>query len=117
METENAPETAPYLDKLGKELDQAIVVEPKKVPGNVVTMNSIVRVRDMTTGEEQTFLLTFPEKAGFKGKAVSILAPMGIALIGYSEGDILEWELPSGNVKIQIAEIIYQPERVGNYDF
>lgn len=50
------------------------------------------------------------------GKAVSILASIGIALIGYREGDVLEWELPAGKVKIQIDEIIYQPERLGNYD-
>ncbi len=112
---ENGPETAPYLEKLRKELDRAIIVEPEKVPGDVVTMNSIVRVRDENTGEERAFLLAFPGKTGSQGRAVSILAPIGIALLGYREGDVLEWHLPSGNVKIRIMEIIYQPERVGNY--
>ena len=107
---------APYLEKLQKELDQATVVEPREVPGDVVTMNSIVRVRDLSTGEERALMLVFPGKEGADGKAVSILSPMGIALIGYKEGDILEWELPTGTVKIQIEEIIYQPERLGNFD-
>lgn len=107
---------APYLERLKKELDQATIIESKKVPGDVVTMNSIVRVRDMDTGEEQAFILAFPGKTGVKVKTVSILAPMGIALIGYREGDILEWDLPSGTVRVQIMEIIYQPERMGNYE-
>lgn len=111
----DSPE-APYLEKLKRELDQATIIESEKVPGDVVTMNSIVRVRDINTGEEQAFILAFPGKAGLKGKTVSILAPLGIALIGYKEGDILEWDLPSGTVKIQIMEIIYQPERMGNYE-
>lgn len=106
---------APYLEKLEKELGQATVVEPREVPGDVVTMNSIVRVRDIDTGEERTMILVFPDKAGVQGKAVSILSPMGIALIGYREGDILSWDLPTGTVKIQIEEIIYQPERLGNF--
>ncbi|MBP1749191.1 MAG: Transcription elongation factor, greA/greB family [Deltaproteobacteria bacterium] len=111
----SGPEVAPYLEKLAKELDRATIIDSKNVPGDVVTMNSIVRVRDMVTGEENSFVLVFPGKTGLKDKAVSILAPIGLALIGYREGDILEWELPSGNVKIQIMEVIYQPERVGNY--
>jgi regulator of nucleoside diphosphate kinase len=106
---------APYLEKLEKELGQATVVEPREVPGDVVTMNSIVRVRDINTGEELTLILVFPAKEGVNGKAVSILSPMGIALIGYREKDIVEWALPEGNVKIRIEEIIYQPERLGNF--
>ena len=115
IDASGAPE-APYLEKLEKELAQATVVEPREVPGDVVTMNSIVRVRDVNAGEERTLILVFPGKEGVRGKAVSILSPMGIALIGYREGDILSWDLPTGTVKIQIEEIIYQPERLGNFD-
>ena len=106
---------APYLEKLKKEIGQATVVEPREVPGDVVTMNSIVRVRDIDTGEERNLILVFPGKEGAKGKAVSILSPMGIALIGCREGDVLSWDLPTGTVKIQIEEIIYHPERLGNF--
>ncbi|MCK9228644.1 MAG: nucleoside diphosphate kinase regulator [Syntrophorhabdaceae bacterium] len=115
IDVHGGPE-APYLEKLKKELRRAVVKEPNKIPGDVVTMNSIVRIKDVKTGEEHSFILVFPSKAGVAGKAVSILAPMGIALIGYREGDVLEWELPTGKVNIQIDEIIYQPERLGNYD-
>jgi regulator of nucleoside diphosphate kinase len=115
IDASSGPE-APYLEKLQKELGQATVVEPREVPGDVVTMNSVVRVRDLDAGEERTLMLVFPGKEGVNGKTVSILSPMGIALIGYKEGDILEWELPTGTVKIRIEEIIYQPERLGNFD-
>lgn len=115
IDVRGGPET-PYLEKLKKELRRAVVTEPDMIPGDVVTMNSIVRVKDVKTGEEHSFILVFPSKTGAAGKAVSILAPIGIALIGYREGDVLEWDLPTGKVNIQIDEIIYQPERLGNYD-
>lgn len=114
IDMSSGPE-APYLEKLEKELEQATVVEPREVPGDVVTMNSIVRVKDVDAGEERTLILVFPGKEGVNGKTVSILSPMGIALIGYREGDILSWDLPGGNVKIRIEEVIYQPERLGNF--
>ncbi len=69
---------APYLERLKTELDKARVLPPKDVPGNVATMNSIVRIKDLDTGEEKTFALVFPGKAGASGKAVSILAPIGM---------------------------------------
>ena len=106
----------PYLENLEDELDKARVVDPKNIPDNVVTMNSIVRIKDLDTGEEKTFTLVFPGKTNITEKAVSILAPIGTALIGYREGDIIEWEVPAGTKRFQVMEVIYQPERLGTYD-
>jgi regulator of nucleoside diphosphate kinase len=106
----------PYLEQLEDELNKARVVDPKNIPDNVVTMNSIVRIKDLDTGEEETFTLVFPGKTNITEKTVSILAPIGTALIGYGEGDIIEWEVPAGTKRFQIMEVIYQPERLGNYD-
>lgn len=106
----------PYLDRLEEELDRARVVDPRNIPGDVVTMNSVVRIRDLDTGEEKTFALVFPNKTGAGEKTVSILAPVGTALIGCREGDTIEWNVPAGTKRIQVTEIIYQPERIGNYD-
>ncbi|MDD5245598.1 MAG: GreA/GreB family elongation factor, partial [Syntrophorhabdaceae bacterium] len=89
---------------------------PKNIPDNVVTMNSIVRIKDLDTGEEKTFTLVFPGKTNITEKAISILAPIGTALIGYGEGDIIEWKVPAGTKRFQVMEVIYQPERLGNYD-
>ncbi|OPY00423.1 MAG: Regulator of nucleoside diphosphate kinase [Syntrophorhabdus sp. PtaB.Bin047] len=106
----------PYLDRLEEELDRAKVVGPREIPADVVTMNSVVRVRDLDTGEERSFALVFPNKTGMGEKAVSVLAPIGTALIGCREGDSLNWEVPAGMKRIQITQIVYQPERIGNYD-
>jgi regulator of nucleoside diphosphate kinase len=107
---------APYVESLEEELDRAKITDSKNIPSDVVTMNSIVRIRDLDSGEEKTLILTFPNKTGANEKTVSILAPVGTALIGYREGDKIEWEVPAGKKRLQIIEIIYQPERLGNYD-
>ena len=107
---------APYIERLEEELDKAKIVDSKDIPDDVVTMNSIVRIKDLDSGEEKTLILVFPNKAGTTEKAVSILAPIGTALIGYREGDIIEWEVPAGKKRLKITEVVYQPERVGNFD-
>jgi len=106
----------PYLDRLEEELDRAKVVGPREIPADVVTMNSVVRIRDLDTGEERSFALVFPNKTAMGEKAISVLAPIGTALIGCREGDNLNWEVPAGTRRIQITQIVYQPERIGNYD-
>jgi len=106
---------AENTELLEEMLDKARIVLPKDIPHNVVTMNSTVRVKDIDTGEERTFTLVFPgNKAG--NNAVSILAPAGTALIGSREKDIVERQVPAGKKRMEILEIIYQPEREGKYD-
>ncbi len=105
-----------FLENLEEELDRARIVEPKKIPLNVVTMNSKVRIKDLDTGEEKTVTLVFPDKIGVIERAVSIIAPVGAALIGQKEGDVIEWKVPAGRKKAQVVEVIYQPERVGCFD-
>ncbi|MGD9578717.1 MAG: nucleoside diphosphate kinase regulator [Syntrophorhabdus sp.] len=107
---------AAYLERLEEELDRAKVVDPRDIPDDVVTMNSSVMVKDLDTNEEKTFVLVFPGKANMTENAISILAPVGTALIGYKEGDVIDWEVPAGTKRIQIIKVIYQPERNGNYD-
>lgn len=104
------------LKELSKELDRAQVVEPEDMPGNVITMNSRVRLKDIDSGEEMEYTLVFPEDADFKQKRISILAPVGTALIGYSVGDIIEWQVPKGIRKLQVEELLYQPEAAGDYE-
>ena len=115
IEMYNGKDTA-YLESLEEELDRAHIVEPKNIPHDVVTMNSAVRIKDLDTGEEMNVMLVFPDKKDANERTVSILAPIGTALIGYGEGDTVEWEVPVGKKRFEIIEIIYQPERVGNYE-
>ncbi len=104
-----------YLERLEEELDRAIVVSSKDVPGDVVTMNSRVSVRDLGSGQEMTLRLVFPVDADFQQGRISILAPIGTALIGYRAGDVVEWKVPSGARKLQITAVLYQPEAAGDY--
>lgn len=98
---------------LETELERANIVEPTEVPPTVVTMNSTVRFRN-ADGEEFTLTLVYPRDMDDKGSTISILAPVGSALLGLSQGDSMEWPKPGGGVlKVEIVEVTYQPERAG----
>lgn len=104
-----------YIEELDDELRRAKVVAPKNVPGDVVTMNSKVRVKDPDSGRETIYQLVFPGEADVKQNKISILAPIGTALIGFSVGETVEWNAPAGLKWMKIEEILYQPEAVGDY--
>lgn len=101
---------------LEEELLRARVVEPSQVPGDVVTMNSTVRFRVLNTGEVFTLTLVYPKDMDDTGAKISILAPVGTALLGLSQGDEIDWPRPAGGVvRVRIEEVAYQPERAGQY--
>jgi regulator of nucleoside diphosphate kinase len=104
-----------YLDKLQIEIDRAIVMAPQDIPGDVITMNSKVSLVDIDTNEEEIYTLVFPENADRKQGKISVLAPIGTAMLGYEVGDIFEWEVPAGKRKLRVKEILYQPEASGDY--
>lgn len=103
------------LKSLAEELEKAEVVSPQDVPAKVVTMNSKVVLRDLGTSEEMTYVLVFPGDADINAGAISVLAPVGTAILGYAKGDIVEWPVPSGVRRIRIEDILYQPEAAGDY--
>lgn len=103
------------LEKLAQELARAEIVESKDVRPDVVTMNSRVILEDVSTGEEMNYALVFPKDANIETGAISILAPIGTAILGYSTRDIIEWTVPSGTRRIRIKEIVYQPEASGHF--
>lgn len=104
------------IDLLEKELYRGVLVDPQSVPSDVITMNSKVSITDTESGEMMTYTLVFPSAANISENKLSILAPLGIALIGYRKGDIIEWPVLSGIRKLKVAEIIYQPEAAGDYN-
>jgi regulator of nucleoside diphosphate kinase len=104
-----------YLEDLEQELDRAVEVSSRKVPANVVTMNSEVQVTDLDSRKTMTIRLVFPADADFERGKVSILAPIGTALIGYKAGDTVEWTVPAGTRRLHIDRILYQPEAAGDY--
>ncbi len=105
-----------YLESLQNELDRAHIVDPKAIPHDVVTMNSQVRIEDMDTGDQNVYTLVFPADAGIAEKKISILAPIGTAMLGYRAGDIRDWPVPAGKRTVRIKEILYQPEAAGRFD-
>ena len=104
-----------YLDSLEEELERAEVVQQNDIPADVITMRSTVRLKDLDTSEEMTYQLTFPTEANFDDGKISVLAPIGTAMIGYRRGDVIEWEVPSGVRRLRVEEVLYQPESKGEY--
>lgn len=108
--------SVPGIEELEQELNRAEIVEPTEIPDNIVTMNSTVRFFVESTQQEFELTLVYPKDMDSTGKNISILAPVGSAMLGLSVGDEIEWPKPGGGVlKVKITEIIYQPERAGEY--
>ena len=103
-----------YLNKLEAELDRAEIVDSKDIPADVITMRSRVRLKDLVSGESNTYSLVFPTEADFAEGKISVLAPIGTAILGYSLGDTIEWPVPSGLRRLKVEEILYQPESAGD---
>lgn len=104
-----------YLEALQAELELAEVVDPERVPRNVVTMNSTVKLRDLDTEDIEVYTLVFPADADIANKQLSVLAPVGTAILGQRVGDVLRWRVPGGWRRLKIERVVYQPEREGMF--
>ena len=107
---------SPVANALNDELDRAQMCAPEDMPHDVVSMNSQVRFRDLTTGEERVRTLVFPAQMTDSSMQLSVLAPVGAALLGLRTGDTIHWELPGGaSAHLEVLELLYQPEAAGDY--
>ncbi len=104
-----------YVDSLQNELDRAHLVDPSAIPHDVVTMNSQVRIEDLDTGRENVYKLVVPSEASIPENELSILAPIGTALLGSRAGGTVDWRVPAGRRTMRIKEVLYQPEAAGDY--
>ncbi len=102
-----------YLTALEAELGRARVVPAGSVPPDVVTMNSVVRLRDLDSDETEVYELVYPTDADLAFNRISVLAPIGTAILGYRLGDVIAWPVPAGLRRFQVEEVLYQPERTG----
>lgn len=108
-------EFGPGAAALQAELDRAEVVGHDEVPAGVVTMNSRVHCREESSGKDYHLTLVYPQDAGGEG-CVSVLAPVGTALLGLSVGQHIDWTGPNGKVlKLTLLAVEYQPEAAGEY--
>lgn len=101
---------------LQTELERADLVSPQEIPADVVTMNSRVKFSVISTGATFTLKLVYPKDMDDSGDNISILAPVGSAMLGLKEGDEIEWpDSKGGMLQVRIESIEYQPERAGEY--
>jgi regulator of nucleoside diphosphate kinase len=106
----------PGKESLQAELERAEVVEPQKIPPTVVTMNSTVRFSIADSDKNFKLTLVYPKDADGSADKISVLAPVGSALLGLSVGDELEWPRPGGGMmKVRVDDILYQPEQAGEF--
>ena len=103
------------LARLMEDLDRANLVEPRDIPADVVTMNSRVQLRNLDSGTEMIFTLVYPTGADASQDKVSVLAPVGSAVLGYRVGDVIEWKVPAGKRRLKIEKVLYQPEANGDF--
>ena len=97
------------LQKLRAELDRAAIVDPAAFPADVVTMDSTVQYEDLGTGEIEEYTIAFPDRANVERKRLSILAPVGTALIGCRVGDIVNWSTPGGIRQLKVRRVTPRP--------
>lgn len=92
--------------KLQLELDRAVIVDATAVPPTVVTMSSRVEIEDLTTGEVEEYTLTFPQNANLERRMLSVLAPIGTAIIGCVQGAEVSWATPGGTRRIRVRRVV-----------
>jgi regulator of nucleoside diphosphate kinase len=101
---------------LAAELERATIVPQHETGADVITMNSTAVLVDVEDGEEEEWTLVFPENADVDRNRISVLAPIGIAMLGYRVGDTFEWTTPGGVRKLRVKSILYQPESAGDFN-
>ncbi|MGC4119817.1 MAG: nucleoside diphosphate kinase regulator [Myxococcales bacterium] len=117
LETHAAGRDHEAIEYLDAELARAHVVLPCQVPSTVVTMNTRFRFIDRHSGESHTATLVYPPKADSRHGRLSVLAPVGCALLGLGVGQTIDWPMPQGRVRtLGVAEILYQPEAAGQFE-
>ena len=93
------------LEKLKQELARAVILDAPDIPPDVVTLHSRVTLRDLESGELEEWTLTYPEHANLELGQLSVLAPVGTAILGFGEGDEIEWETPGGMRRLKLEKV------------
>ncbi len=106
---------AETLAALEAELGRATIVTPVELPADVVGMNSTVKFRDLETGESESYTLVYPRDSDVSHGRMSVLAPVGTALLGYRVGDVVQWQVPAGRRRLQITKVVH-PARFDPFD-
>ncbi len=100
----------PQWRALEEEIERARIVPTDQIPPDVVTMQSRVRIVDMRTGEQLVYQIVYPHEANYAEKKISVLAPIGTAVLGYRAGTEIDWTVPSGTRRLRIEAVEHQPK-------
>ena len=103
------------IGALRSALEKAKKTSPEKIQRGIVTMNSSVLVREVNSGRQLDLTLVYPDEAAPATRRISVLSPIGLALLGRREGEVVSWKVPGGTGTFEIAKVIYQPEAAGDY--
>jgi regulator of nucleoside diphosphate kinase len=106
---------ADHVALLGRRLREARVVEQQHVPRDVITMNSMLAVRDLEVGERWRCTLAYPQDADLLDRRVSVALPLGAMLLGQRVGDTVACPAGSGERRLRIERLYYQPEASGHF--
>ena len=98
------------LRLLENELKRARIVCPEEVPPDVITINSRAELLDLESGERMEFTLVLPAEANINDGKISVLAPLGTAMLGYRVGDEFVWHVPHGLRQLKVIKLHFQPE-------
>ena len=101
------------LQRLEDELERAVVVDARDLPPDVVTLDSQVLLVDLDSGEELRFRVVLPSRANADEGRISVLAPLGMAVLGYRVGEDIDWEVPAGRRRLRVERVTDQPEAAG----
>lgn len=104
------------LNALRDELQRAVIVDPRAIPHDVITMNSRAELLDLESGETLTWTLVFPADANVEEGKISVLAPIGAGMLGYRVEDEFEWNVPAGVRRLRVTRVDYQPEAAGDFN-
>ena len=102
-----------HVRALDAEMRRAVVLPSGQVPSDVITMHSKA-VISFGDGEDEIYTLVYPDEADLTENMVSVLSPVGTAILGYRAGDVVDWEVPDGTVAIHVKSVVYQPEAAGD---
>lgn len=116
IDTVNDGPQGASVELLELELERAEIVDPSQLPANVVSMRSRVVFEEEDTGRRREATLVYPHEADLATHRISVLAPIGMALIGLAVGNSIVWPLPAGrHVRLKIVSVLYQPEAAGEF--
>ncbi len=102
-------------DALLTGLKTAKMMAQENIPDKIVTMNSRVLLREVSSGRESVITLAYPHDANTQERKISVLSRAGATLLGRRQGDVVRWKVPGGIGQFEIAKIIFQPEAAGDY--